>query len=103
VNAALRFSESEIRHTTGAQPSAMIAVTCGRESVRLIGRKSDYRFVEFEYPWTSDTEFAHKIELKGSMSIQCSGATNGIVRACPAATSIAANRCLPFMYTQRAL
>ena len=39
------------------------------EPSRLIGRKSDYRFFEFEYPWTSDTEFAHKIELKGSMSI----------------------------------
>ena len=69
-----------------------------------MGRKSDYRFFEFEYPWTSDTEFAHKIELKGSMSIQCSGSTNGIVRAChPAATSIAANGCLPFMYTRRAI
>lgn len=71
---------------------------------RLMCRKSDCRFFEFEYPWTSDTEFAHKIELKGSMSIQCSGSTTGIVRAChPAATPIAANGCLLFMYTQRAI
>ena len=48
----------------------------GNNRGRLTGRKSDYRFFEFEYPWTSDTEFAHKIELKGSGSIQCSGSTN---------------------------
>ena len=93
--------EAHYPHTCASAKQVFIGV-----SVKgcMIGRKSDYRFFESEYPWTPDTEFAHQIELNGSMSIQCSWSTNGIVRACHlAATSIAANGCLQFMYTQRAL